>query len=184
MRILLKKEKFALKRKFFNPFPSENKKVYFDKRMIGYTPKQVYDVVLDVDKYKEFLPFCEKSKVLKRIGKNQMEAELMINFKIGDIYYISNIEFKENEFIKVNVKDQHWLFKHLTNHWEFQPGTKEKTCNLSFSVDFEFSSSLYQTMAETFISTSFQTMTSTFEKRCNYLYGPPSIQTQILSSSH
>lgn len=168
------------KRQFFNPFQTTKKNnLCFERRIIGYTPKQVYDVVIDVDKYKEFLPFIEKSQVLKKI-KNQMEAELMINYKLGTFSYTSSIDFKENEFVKVSVKDG--LFKYLNNNWEFAPGPKEKTCNLYFSIDFEFSSSLYQSLAETFISTSFKTMSTTFETRCQQLYGPPSTSTVILSS--
>lgn len=47
-----------------------------------YTPEQVYDVVANVEEYKEFVPWCVRSVVLSRPGPNQMEAELEVGFQM------------------------------------------------------------------------------------------------------
>jgi coenzyme Q-binding protein COQ10 len=171
-------------RRQFNPFSRDKpNNVYIDNRIIGYSPKQLYDVVIDVEKYKQFIPLCEDSKILKRNDKS-MEAELKVNFKLGAIAYISNIQFENNKYVHVVVKEQHWLFKHLKNTWEFEQGPTADSCLVKFKVDFEFTSTLYQSFAEAFISTSCKTMTSSFEERCKVLYGNPSKGTQILHTSH
>eukprot|EP01080_Neovahlkampfia_damariscottae_P001061 gene1061-10580_t len=172
-------------RTFFNPFQKESSgHKFYEKRILGYSPKQVYDVVIDVNEYKNFVPLCQDSKVLfKKNGK--MEAELVVNYKIGETSYVSKIDFEEDNFVKVMVKDdEHWLFKRLINSWEFTPGPVANSCTLNFHVDFEFTSILYQSLAETFISTSLKTMTLAFEQRCKKLYGSPSIPTTQISTSH
>lgn len=47
-----------------------------------YTPEQVYDVVANVEEYKEFVPWCVRSVVLSRPGPNRMEAELEVGFQM------------------------------------------------------------------------------------------------------
>lgn len=65
-----------------------------------YTPEQVYDVVAGVDLYEEFVPWCKKSKVLSR-KDNRMDAELEIGFKMFVERYISHVELKPPNLIKV-----------------------------------------------------------------------------------
>lgn len=48
-----------------------------------YTPEQFFEVVADVDSYKEFVPFCVDSRVVKVIDEGTMEAEMSVGFKVG-----------------------------------------------------------------------------------------------------
>ena len=50
-----------------------------------------------------------------------MEAELVVDYKVGETSYVSSIEYEDGKFVKVMVKDdKHWLFKHLNNSWELK----------------------------------------------------------------
>jgi ribosome-associated toxin RatA of RatAB toxin-antitoxin module len=75
--------------------------------------------VINVDDYKKFVPLVKDSRVIfKKDGK--MEAELVIDYKAGETSYISNVEYLDSKMVKVSVKDNNWLFKHLNNLWEFK----------------------------------------------------------------
>lgn len=47
-----------------------------------YSPKQLYDVVSQVQHYKEFVPWCQRSHILRREGDTFLEAELEVGFKL------------------------------------------------------------------------------------------------------
>ena len=72
-----------------------------------YTPEQLFDVVADVDRYSEFLPWCLRSQVLWRRGggegegSGRMEAELEIGFNVLREKYKSHITMKRPDFIQV-----------------------------------------------------------------------------------
>ncbi|CAN0485491.1 unnamed protein product, partial [Hapterophycus canaliculatus] len=53
-----------------------------ERRVVPYSPEQFFEVVADVDNYKEFVPFCVDSRVVKVIDKATMEAEMSVGFKV------------------------------------------------------------------------------------------------------
>ncbi|CAI5488002.1 unnamed protein product, partial [Closterium sp. Naga37s-1] len=124
----------------FLGFSSPSKK-FQEKRLIGYSPEQVFDVVAGVEHYSAFLPWCVGSHVLWR-APDGMEAELEIGFHMLREKYLSRVTYKRPLFVTARSADT-GLFHHLDNHWEFAPGRLPGSCLLSFSVDFQFRSLLY-----------------------------------------
>ncbi|CAI5530019.1 unnamed protein product [Closterium sp. Naga37s-1] len=124
----------------FLGFSSPSKK-FHEKRLIGYTPEQVFDVVAGVERYADFLPWCVGSHVLWRAPEG-MEAELEIGFHMLREKYLSRVTYKRPLYVTARSADT-GLFHHLDNHWEFAPGRLPGSCLLSFSVDFQFRSLLY-----------------------------------------
>jgi ribosome-associated toxin RatA of RatAB toxin-antitoxin module len=57
---------------------------------------------LDIEKYKNYVPLIKESKILKNINPNTLEAELTIDYLIGETSYVSLVTFSENKFVKVN----------------------------------------------------------------------------------
>jgi ribosome-associated toxin RatA of RatAB toxin-antitoxin module len=47
-----------------------------------YSPKQLYDVVAAVEHYKEFVPWCQRSKIIQERLPDYVEAELEVGFKL------------------------------------------------------------------------------------------------------
>lgn len=138
-----------------------------------YSPEQLFNVVAAVDLYHGFVPWCQRSEVLKEYPDGSFDAELEIGFKFLVESYISHVEFERPKWIKVRtcfcfqlricwkivtdgLYNMIWiraiqttardtgLFDHLINLWQFKPGPIPGTCDLHFHVDFKFNSPLYR----------------------------------------
>lgn len=144
---------------------------YEERRLIGYSPEQLYGVVAAVDLYEDFVPWCQRSTVLWRKGEEKLDAELEIGFKFLVERYISHVELRKPTLIKTSVS-QSKLFEYLNNIWEFRPGPASGSCNLHFSVDFQFRSPLYRKVANMFFNEVVTRLVGSFEKRCGTVYGP------------
>ena len=139
---------------------------YEESRVIKHTPKNLFNLVSDVSKYPEFLPWCLGARV-KNIKQNNFDADLIIGFKIYKEIYSSRI-FLDNvqNIIKVEYKDG--PFERLENHWIFKENNEG--CKVEFMVDFKFKSVFLQTIMETLFSEAVKRMVKAFENRANELY--------------
>lgn len=146
-------------------------KTYEEKRVLGYTPEQLFDVVAAVDYYHDFVPWCQRSEIVKRNPDGSFDAELEIGFKFLVESYVSHVELEKAKRIKTTVS-QSTLFDHLINIWEFSPGPVPGTCNLYFLVDFKFQSPLYSQIASMFFKEVASRMVGSFTERCRLIYGP------------
>ncbi len=138
-------------------------------QFIAHTPKHLYDLVCDVEKYPEFLPWCQAVRIRKRMG-NVILADLMAGFKSFNEKYSSRVTFNNDELI-VDVIYENGPFKHLVNKWKFK--SVEGGCDVDFMIDFEFKSRVLQTVANMFFKEAFQKMVSAFSKRADNIYGTP-----------
>ncbi|KAJ8541098.1 hypothetical protein K7X08_001914 [Anisodus acutangulus] len=146
-------------------------KVHEERRVMGYSPEQLYAVVAAVDLYEDFLPWCQRSEILKRHPDGSFDAELEIGFKFLVESYVSHVELNKPKYIKTTATDT-GLFDHLINVWEFNPGPIPGTCNLHFLVDFKFQSSLYRQVANMFFKEVVSRLVGSFNDRCRLIYGP------------
>ncbi|KAK3029452.1 hypothetical protein RJ639_037737 [Escallonia herrerae] len=146
-------------------------KVYEEKRVLGYSPEQLYAVVAGVDLYEDFLPWCQRSEIIRRYPDGSFDAELEIGFKFLVESYVSHVELIKSKSVKSTVSES-TLFDHLTNIWEFNPGPVPGTCNLYFLVDFKFQSPFYRQIASMFFKEVVSKLVSSFNDRCRLIYGP------------
>ncbi|MED6194891.1 hypothetical protein PIB30_032801 [Stylosanthes scabra] len=146
-------------------------KIYEEKRVLGYSPEQLFDVVAAVDFYHGFVPWCQRSEILRHHPDGSFDAELEIGFKFLVESYVSHVELERPKRIKTTVS-QSTLFDHLINVWEFNPGPVPGTCNLYFLVDFKFQSPLYRQIASMFFKEVASRMVGSFTERCRLIYGP------------
>jgi len=146
-------------------------KVYEEKCVLGYSPEQLFDVVAAVDLYHGFVPWCQRSEILKHYPDGSFDAELEIGFKFLVESYISHVELNRPKSLKTTAKDS-TLFDHLINIWEFNPGPVSGSCNLHFLVDFKFQSPLYRQVASMFFKEVVSRLVGSFSERCRLIYGP------------
>lgn len=118
-------------------------KVYEERRVMGYSPEQMFAVVAAVDLYEDFVPWCQRSRIIRRHENGSFDAELEIGFKFLVESYVSHVEMEKPKYIKTTASES-GLFDHLINVWEFKPGPVPGTCDLYFLVDFKFQSPLYR----------------------------------------
>jgi coenzyme Q-binding protein COQ10 len=136
-----------------------------EKRRLPYTPAQLYDLVADVEKYPDFLPWCVAARIRRREG-NVMFADLMIGFKMVRERFTSRVELNDG---RIDVHYEQGPFKYLNNHWIFEP--QEGGTVIDFYVDFEFRSKVLQTLIGALFNEAVKLMVAAFEKRARQLYG-------------
>lgn len=66
-----------------------------------YSPEQLFNLVSAVDMYEEFLPWCRRSRIVKRNSDQSFDAELQIGFKFFLESYLSHVEIEKPKRIKV-----------------------------------------------------------------------------------
>ncbi|CAO2178073.1 unnamed protein product, partial [Urochloa humidicola] len=147
-------------------------KVYEERRVMGYSPKQMFAVVAAVDLYEDFVPWCQRSRIIRRYDDGSLDAELEIGFKFLVESYVSHVEMEKPKYIKSTASES-GLFDHLINVWEFKPGPAPGTCDLYFLVDFKFQSPLYRQVASMFFKEVASRLVSSLSDRCLRIYGPP-----------
>ncbi|CAJ1973389.1 unnamed protein product [Sphenostylis stenocarpa] len=146
-------------------------KTYEERRVLGYSPEQLFDVVAAVEFYHGFVPWCQRSDILRHHPDGSFDAELEIGFKFLVESYVSHVQVDRPKRIKTTVS-QSTLFDHLINIWEFNPGPVPGSCNLHFLVDFKFHSPLYRQIASMFFKEVASKMVGSFTERCRLIYGP------------
>ncbi|KAL6845234.1 hypothetical protein ACP4OV_024729 [Aristida adscensionis] len=146
-------------------------KVYEERRVMGYSPEQMFAVVAAVDLYEDFVPWCQRSRIIRRHDDGSFDAELEIGFKFLVESYVSHVEFDKPKYIKTTASES-GLFDHLINVWEFKPGPVPGTCDLYFLVDFKFQSPLYRQVASMFFKEVVSRLVTSFSERCFRIYGP------------
>ena len=135
-------------------------------RTVPYTPDKMFDLVADVEKYPEFLPWCIASRVIKN-EKYLLIADLMIGFQVFREKFRSNVNLdKKNMVIEVSYKDG--PFKFLRNKWEFK--SYKGKCKILFYLDFEFKNIFLQSLMEKLFSEAVKKMVTAFEHRAKKLY--------------
>lgn len=146
-------------------------KVHEEKIVLGYSPEQLFAVVAAVDMYEDFLPWCQRSEIIRHHPDGSFDAELEIGFKFLVESYVSHVVLDKPKFIKTTASESN-LFEHLINTWEFRPGPTPDTCNVYFLVDFKFRSPLYRQVASMFFREVVSRLVISFTDRCRLIYGP------------
>ena len=135
-----------------------------EKRIVLYSPEQMFDLILDIEKYPEFLPWCNAAQVRER-GKDYLIGDLTIGYKMMSSTYRSKVVF--NRPHRIDIEYVEGPFKHLKNHWQFK--TVNNGCEIDFFIDFEFKSSLFQHLMEYVFNAAVRVMINAFETRASVI---------------
>jgi coenzyme Q-binding protein COQ10 len=140
-----------------------------EKRVLPYTPEQLFDLVADVERYPEFLPWCLGARIRERTPTS-ITADLLIGFKMVRERFTSRVELDRPS--RIDVSYTQGPFRYLNNHWEFIP-QPDGRCLIDFYVDFEFRSRMLQKIIEVLFNEAVKRMVGAFEARARQLYGTP-----------
>ena len=140
------------------------------KRLIECTKEQLIDLVLDIEKYPQFVPFCLESKIYKK----KVEGDLLLiiaDLTIGKgpfkDTYKSDVTYnkKENSIYVTNLDGP---LKHLENRWHFKQ--VNKITEVSFEVDFELKNDFLNIIMTKSFQFGLDKIADAFEKRAEELF--------------
>ncbi|MBF0421599.1 MAG: type II toxin-antitoxin system RatA family toxin [Magnetococcales bacterium] len=133
---------------------------------LPFSPRQIYDLVVAVDQYPQFLPWCVKSRIWDQ-QPNQFMAELTVSFKgIRESFQTLDIVVPEKK-IEINLKSG--PFQYLVSTWLFSGDTS--ATKVDFFIDFKFNNRMKEMIMGPVFSQVSKQMISAFRKRALELYG-------------
>lgn len=136
-------------------------------RTLSHTPQQLFDLVADVERYPEFLPWCVDCRIKSRKG-HKLLADLTVGYKIFQETFTSEV-LLDPDTMQIAVRYLNGPFKYLNNTWKFLPKGKTK-CDVDFYIDFEFKSGLLQKAMSVFFNEAVRRMITAFEQRAATVY--------------
>ena len=140
---------------------------HFQKRKVPYTEEQIFNLVADIDKYPEFLPWCVGARI-RSADDELIVADLMIGYKLLRERFTSRVTLDRAKW-KIETEFTDGPFKFLRNQWEFK--SCPEGCQIVFLVEFEFRSTVLQKLVSVLFNEVVLRMVSAFEKRAYFLYG-------------
>ncbi|HWI75997.1 MAG TPA: type II toxin-antitoxin system RatA family toxin [Sphingomicrobium sp.] len=145
-----------------------------ETRHLPYTPEQLFELVADVGRYDEFLPWVVAVRI-RSSSETETVADLVVGFSAFKERFTSRVVKHRPDRICVDYIEG--PLKYLHNEWEFERAADGGT-NLHFSVDFAFKSRLFETLAGQMFDRALRRMTGAFERRAAALYGISSSSAQ------
>jgi coenzyme Q-binding protein COQ10 len=128
----------------------------------------MFDLVADVGRYGEFLPWVAAVRV-RSDSPGATVADLIVGFKGLRETFTSKVEKTRPLSIHVDYIDG--PLKYLTNDWTFRPAPGG--CDVDFAVDFAFKNRMFEMLAGQVFGTALRKMIGAFETRAAELYASP-----------
>ena len=135
-------------------------------RVLPYSAEQMFDMVADVSRYGEFLPWVVATRV-RSDSETEMVADMLVGFKALREKFTSRVDKQRPSEIRVHYIDG--PLRDLDNHWKFRSLGPE-SCEVDFHVDFEFRNALFEKLAGQYFDKAFRKMVAAFEERAAELY--------------
>lgn len=137
-----------------------------ESRVVPYRAEEMFDLVADVGKYPQFLPWCAAAHVKSRTATEEV-ADLTISFGPFRESFTSRVALDRPKGVRVTY--EHGPFRYLNNQWKFAPDPRG--CRVDFFVDFEFRNRLLQSAIGVVFNQAVRRMVNAFLKRAGELYG-------------
>ena len=140
------------------------------KRLIECKKNQLIDLVLDIEKYPEFVPFCLSSHVYERNKEGNLTliiADLTIGKGPFKETYKSDVKFNKTDSI-INVTNVGGPLKYLQNNWYFNE--RENGTEISFDIDFEIENKFLNVLMTKSFEFGLNKIADAFQKRADELF--------------
>ena len=147
-----------------------------ERRWVGYVPRQMFDLVADVARYPEFLPWCTAARVRHRESDTVEIDELAIGFGPFREKFVSRVVLLSSDpaALRIDTTGVEGPFKKLVSNWTFRP--QEPGTEIEFALEFQFRSRILQKTVQVLFAEAVRRMVSAFEVRAHALYGAPSVR--------
>ena len=155
---------------------------HHEEKYLPFSPVQMFDLVADVARYPEFLPWTAAARIRSKTpiaggevgGGEVMEADLVISFKLFREKFGSRVTLLPAER-RILTEYLDGPFRHLKSVWSFAEGTTadgKAGCKVVFDVDFEFRNAILTALIGLVFNEAMTRVVRAFEARAHVLYGP------------
>ncbi len=137
-----------------------------ETRQLPFSAEQMFDLVADVARYPEFLPWVVGTRV-RSDSDTEMLADMLVGFNAMREKFTSRVAKRRPAEISVQYIDG--PLRDLDNTWKFRP--TDQGCEIDFAVSFTFRNAMFEALAGQYFDRAFRKMVSAFEQRAHQLYG-------------
>jgi coenzyme Q-binding protein COQ10 len=148
-----------------------------ETRRLPYSAEQMFDLVADVARYGEFLPWVIATRVRSN-SDTEMVADMVVGFKSLRESFTSRVAKERPREIRVHYVDG--PLSDLDNVWTFR-AVDDHTCEIDFLVEFTFRNRLFEKIAGQYFDKAFRKMVEAFETRAAELYGSNNSSAQSVA---
>ncbi len=145
--------------------------IHHEQQLLPFKTSELYALVADVEKYPEFLPWCKAARV-SEVAEKGFLGELLISYKHLTESYVSRVTLTPPKSAhapcEIHVEMVRGPFKHLSNHWRFEP--EGEHTRIHFDLDFAFKIRLLETLMGGFFHRANEKMIESFRTRAEALY--------------
>ena len=142
------------------------------KRLIECEKKDLIELVLDIEKYPEFVPFCFDAKIYEKKQDGDLQkiiADLTIGKGPFKDTYKSDVAFNKKTD-SIYVKNIEGPLNHLTNNWTFSDKNNGIT-EVTFDIDFEIKNKFLNSLMVVSFQFGLEKIADAFQKRAEELFG-------------
>ena len=133
--------------------------------IINHNSKKLFNIVLDLENYPDFIPWCSSMEVHSR-SNSEIFADMYVKYKFMIAYKFASHVIFDSKKLEIQTNYIEGPLKDLKTKWLFQSLDKNITL-IKFSVNFEFKSFINQKIAETFYPLIENKMIESFRLRAN-----------------
>ena len=140
------------------------------KKLIECKKEQLIDLVLDIEKYPEFVPFCMGAKVYEKKAQGNLlliVGDLTIGKGSFKDTYKSDVKYNKKED-SIFVTNLDGPLKHLENTWHFKE--KNNVTEILFEVDFELKNEFLNIVITKSFQFAIDKIAEAFQKRAEELF--------------
>lgn len=151
---------------------------HVETRILPYTPEQLFDLVADVGRYQEFLPWVAATRI-REDSDTAMVADLVVGFKALKETFTSRVHKQRPHEIEIDYVEG--PLKYLHNSWTFRPASGGT--EVDFCVDFAFKNRIFEALAGQMFDRALRRMIGAFEERAAALYAPSGRSSRSATSA-
>ncbi len=144
-------------------------------RRVRHAAPAMFDLVADVERYPQFVPLCQATKVRRRIesgeGVTTVIADMTVAYKLLRETFTSRVTLVRPE-LRIDVEYLDGPFSHLENRWLFKP-ISDNSSEVEFFISYEFRSRTLGLVMGAVFDTAFRRFAEAFENRADVIYAAP-----------
>ena len=133
---------------------------------LNFSDKQMFDLIIDIEKYPEFLPWCKSTNIYDK-NTNIFYSDMEVGFNLIKEKFTSKVTVIESK--KIHSEAINGPFHKMNNLWEIEKLSKNK-CMITLNIEFDFKSFLLKNLMGQLFEVASTKMIDAFENRADYLY--------------